>query len=145
LELVAFLDWWKDIRASDKFQCSICGPTRGAIFEDTRLYENYVRWSVGAFLLIHRSTFVLDHSKQVALSPHTLCKSQPMSVDPPLHSLDFWYYPPLVHDFVMELETAARGYVEQLDTLNPMKVSKHKQDKMENRKAENGKPVSYLS
>jgi hypothetical protein len=145
LELVAFLDWWKDIRAGNKFQCSIRGPTRGAIFEDARLYENYACWSVGAFLLVHRSTFVLNHSKQVALSPRMLCKLQPMSVDPPLHSLDLWYYPPLVHDFVMELETAARGYVERLDTLNPTKVSKRKQDKMENRKAENGKPISYPS
>ena len=144
LELVAFLDWWKDIRAGDKFQCPIRVPTRGAIFEDVRLYENYAHWSVGAFLLVHRSTFVLNHSKQVALSPRTLCKSQPMSVDPPLHSLALWYYPPLVHDFVMELETAARGYAERLDTLNPTKVFKRKQDQMENRKAENGKPVSHL-
>jgi hypothetical protein len=103
LELVAFLDWWKDIHAGDKFQRPICIPTWGAIFEDVRLYENYVRWSIGAFLLIHRSTFELDHSKQVALSPHTLCKSQPMSVDPPLHSLEheLWYYPPLVHDIMI--------------------------------------------
>jgi hypothetical protein len=134
-----------NIHAGDKFQRPICVPTWGAIFEDIRLYENYARWS-GAFLLIHRSTFELDHSKQVALSPRTLCKSQPMSVNPPLHSLEheLWYYPPLVHDIMMELETAAHGYMEQLDILNPTKVSKRKQDKRENRKADKGKPVSYL-
>jgi hypothetical protein len=45
---------------------------------------------------------------------------------------------------MMELETAACGYMERLDILNPTKVSKHKQDKRENRKADEGKPVSYL-
>jgi hypothetical protein len=83
----------------------------GAIFEDARLYEKYVHWSVGAFLLVHNSVFVLDPSMEVALSPCTLCKVQPMSLQPPLHSLDHWYYLLLVQDFVMELEAAAQGYV----------------------------------
>jgi hypothetical protein len=144
LELVAFLDWWKDIRAGDNFQCPIRVPTRGAIFEDALLYENYARWSVGAFLLVHRSAFVLDRSKQVALSPRTLCKSQPMSTGPPLHSLEHWYYPPLVRDVLMELETAARGYAERLDILNPTEVSKRTRDKMENRKADDSEPILYL-
>jgi hypothetical protein len=109
LELLAFLDWWRDIRANNKFQSLIHAPTRGAIFEDARLYENYARGSVGALLLVHKSNFVLDPSKEVALSSRTLCKVQPMSLQPPLHSLDHWYYLPLVQDFMMELETACYG------------------------------------
>ena len=144
LELVAFLDWWKDVRAGDKFQCPIRVPTRGAIFEDARLYESYARWSVGAFLLVHKSIFVLDRSKQVALSPRTLCKSQPMSVMPPLHSLELWYYPPFIQNNMMELETTARGYAERLDIFNPTKVSKRKQVKTENREADKGKHTLYL-
>jgi hypothetical protein len=90
LEILAFLDWWRDIRTDNRSQSPICAPTRGAIFEDTWLYENYTRWSVGAFLLVHKSIFLLNPSKEVALSPHTLCKVQPMSLWPPLHSLDHW-------------------------------------------------------
>jgi hypothetical protein len=40
-ELLAFSDWWRDICASNKFRSPICAPMWGAIFEDTRLYENY--------------------------------------------------------------------------------------------------------
>jgi len=60
LELQAFLDWWKDIRAGDDFRSPVRAPTRGAIFEDAQIYANYARWSVRAFLLVHASTFVLD-------------------------------------------------------------------------------------
>jgi hypothetical protein len=144
LELLAFLDWWRDTRADNKFQSPIRAPTRGAIFEDARLYEKYARWSVGAFLLVHKSIFVLDPSKEVVLSPRTLCKVQPMSLQLPLHSLDHWYYPPLVQDFVMELETAARGYARRLDPFEPAKSFKRKVEKMENRKNDEGKPVLYL-
>ena len=110
LELLAFSDWWGDIRAGNMFQSRIRTPTRGAIFEDARLYESYARWSVGAFLLVQKSVFVLDPSNEVALSPRTLCKSHPMSLLPTLHTLDHWYYPLLVQDFVTELETTACGY-----------------------------------
>ena len=138
LELLAFSDWWRDICADDKFRSRIRAPTRGAIFEDVRLYENYARWSIGAFLLVHKSTFVLHPSKEVTLSPRALCRVQPISILPPLHTLDHWYYPPLVQDFVMELETAARGYARQLDLFNPAKSFKRKLDKMENRKNDEG-------
>ncbi|KAH9074898.1 hypothetical protein EDB83DRAFT_2312384 [Lactarius deliciosus] len=43
---------------------------------------------------------------------------------PLLHSLHHWYYPPLVCDVVTELETAARGYAEHLDSFNPTKEVK---------------------
>jgi hypothetical protein len=144
LELLAFLDWWTDICADNKFQSPVHAPTQGVIFEDAQLYENYVCWSVGAFLLIHNSMFVLDPSKEVALSPCTLCKVQPMSLHPPLHSLDHWYYLPLIQDFVMELETTAWGYAGQLDLFNPEKSFKHKLDKMENKKNNEGKLIPYL-
>jgi hypothetical protein len=110
LEILAFLDWWRDFCTNNKSPSPICAPTWGAIFEDTWLYENYACWSVGAFLLVHKSIFLLNPSKEVALSPHTLCKVQPMSLCPPLHSLDHWYYLPLIQDFMVELETAACGY-----------------------------------
>jgi hypothetical protein len=103
-----------------------------------------MHWSVGVFLLVHKSIFVLDPSKEVALSSRTLCKVQPMSLQPPLHSLDHWYYPLLVRDFVMELETAAWGYAKQLDLFDPTKSFKHKLDKMENRKNDKGKSILYL-
>jgi hypothetical protein len=144
LELLAFLDWWKDIRAGDNSRSPIRGPTRGAIFDDTQLYEKYARWSVGAFLLVHKSIFVLDPTKEVGLSPRTLCNVQPMSLQPVLHSLELWYYPPLVQDIVMDLETAARGYANRLDIFNPTKMSKRKREKMENRKDDEGKPILYL-
>jgi hypothetical protein len=67
-----------------------------------------------------------------------------MSVNPLLHSLDLWYYPPLVQKVMMELETTAWGYAERLGVLNPTKVSKCKQVKTENREADKGKLVLYL-
>ncbi|KAH9007812.1 hypothetical protein EDB85DRAFT_2165216 [Lactarius pseudohatsudake] len=133
LELHAFLDWWEDNRAGNKFRSPIRAPTRGSIFEDVRLYANYARQSVGALLLIHKSIFSLDPTKEVALSPRKLCKTQPMSLHAPLHSLHLWYYPPLVHDVVTELETAARGYAERLDTFNPTMGFKRKMEKSKNK------------
>lgn len=146
LELQAFLDWWKDIRAGHGFQSPVRAPTRGSIFEDTRVYANYVRWSVRAFLLIHKSTFVLDPTKKVALSPRTLCNAQPMSPpdQPVLHSLHHWYYPPIVHDIMTELETTARGYMERLDIFNPTKGHSDKLRKRENKMSDEGEPILHL-
>ncbi|KAH8976361.1 hypothetical protein EDB86DRAFT_3097181 [Lactarius hatsudake] len=124
LELHAFLDWWKDISTGDYFRSPVRALTRGAIFEDAHHYANYVKWSIRAFLLVHKSTFVLDPSREVALSPRELCSTRPMSLQPLLHSLHHWYYPPLVCDVVTELETAARGYAERLDSFNPTKEVK---------------------
>ncbi|KAN0129458.1 hypothetical protein V8E53_012640 [Lactarius tabidus] len=144
LELRAFLGWWEDIRAGSDFRPPIRAPTRGAIFEDAQLYENYARWSVGAYLLVRRSVFVLDPVKEVPLSPRKLCQARPISVQPLLHSLELWYYPPLVRDIVMDLEAAARGYAERLDVLDPTKELKRKQEKTENRKNDEGKQAYFL-
>lgn len=144
LELQAFLNWWEDIRAGKNFRPPIRAPTRGAIFEDARLYENYARWSVGAYLLVRRSAFVLDPAKEVPLEPRKLCQTCPISFQPLLHSLELWYYPPLVRDVVMDLEAAARGYAERLDVLNPTKELKRKQEKTENKKNDEGKQAFFF-
>jgi hypothetical protein len=52
-----------------------------------------------------------------------------MSVQPLIHSLYLWYYPPHVKDVFSLFETAARGYAERLDTFNATKSLKHKLDK----------------
>jgi hypothetical protein len=144
LELHGFLDWWKDVRAGDDFRSPIRAPTRGAIFDNLQDYANYARRSVAAFLLINKSTFVLDPSKEVALSPRELCQAQPLSLQPLRHSLQLWYYPPLVHDVATEFETAARGYGERLDTFEPTKVLKRKLEKSENKMSDEGKPILHL-
>ncbi|KAH9007299.1 hypothetical protein EDB86DRAFT_2824350 [Lactarius hatsudake] len=50
--------------------------------------------------------------------------TQPMSLQPLLHTLYHWYYPPLMCNVMTELETAAQGYAEHLDSFNPMKEVK---------------------
>ncbi|KAH9176165.1 hypothetical protein EDB89DRAFT_2129346 [Lactarius sanguifluus] len=50
--------------------------------------------------------------------------TQPMSLQPLLHSLHHWYYPPLMCDVMTELETIAQGYTECLDSFNPTKEVK---------------------
>jgi hypothetical protein len=144
LELHGFLNWWKDICAGDDFRPSVREPTRGAIFEDAHAYANYACWSIVSFLLVKNSAFVLDPTREVVLSPCKSDKTQPMSYGPILHSLHHWYYPPLVHDVVTELETAAWGYAVRLDTFEPMKDFKHKLEKLENKKSDKGEPIPHL-
>jgi hypothetical protein len=103
-----------------------------------------VRWSVGAYLLVCWSAFVLDPTKEVPLEPRRLCQTCPISLQPLLHSLDLWYYPPLVRDIVMDLEATARGYIKRLDVLAPTKELKHKVEKAENRKNDEGKQAYFL-
>ena len=139
LELSAFLDWWKDVRAGDSFQAPFRAPTRGAIFRDEQLYADHAHWSVASYLLIPKPTFALDLAKEVALSPRNLCSAQPMSLSPLVHSLHHWYYPPLVRDFVADLETAARGYYnDRLDVFKPTTGLKRSIDKIENKKNDEG-------
>ncbi len=90
------------------------------------------------------STFVLDPTKEVVMSPHKLCKTHPMSLQPLLHTLHHWYYPPLVCDVVTELETAAWGYTECLDPFNLTKEVKRKLEKRENRMSDEGEPILHL-
>ena len=145
LELSAVLDWWKDVHSGDSFQPPIRAPTRGSIFKDEQLYVDHARWSVASYLLIPQPTFALDHVKEVALSPRDLCLAQPMSLEPLFHSLHHWYYPPLVNDFVTDLETAARGYCDRLDMFRPTKEHKRSFDKMQNKKDDEGMHTPYFS
>lgn len=144
LELCGFLDWWKDIRAGDDFQPFVCAPTRGAIFKDAQAYTNYAHWSVASFLLVKRSAFALDPAKEIALLPRKLDKTTPMSLGPILHSLHHWYYPPVVRDVVTELEAAARGYAERLDTFTPTRENKRRLEKQENKRSDEGEPILRL-
>ena len=69
-----------------------------------KLYKNYVHWSVGAYLLVHCSAFVLNPTKEILLEPCKLCQTCPISLQPLLHSLELWYYPLLVQNILMDLE-----------------------------------------
>jgi len=145
LEIQAFLDWWKDIQAGHNFQATVRAPTRGAIFEDPLVYASHASWCLRAFLLVKRTTFLLDPAKEVALSSRDLCKTKPMSIQPIRHSLHHWYYPPLVHDVVTELETTARGYAERLDSFQPTNELKRRLEKRENKMRDEGKPFFHYS
>ncbi|KAI9449547.1 hypothetical protein BJY52DRAFT_1192467 [Lactarius psammicola] len=134
LELSAFLDQWKDVCVGDSFQSPICMPTHGTIFRDEQLYADHARWSVASYLLIPKPAFALDPAMKVPLSPHELCSTQHMTLQPLIHSLHHWYYPPLMDEVVANLEPAACGHLERLDTFQPTKELKCTLDKMENKK-----------
>ncbi|KAF8257094.1 hypothetical protein EI94DRAFT_1709621 [Lactarius quietus] len=127
---------WKDVHAGTSFQSPIRVPTCGAIFKDEQLYADHARWSSASYLLIHKPTFVLDCTKEVQLSPRDLCSAQPLSLQPLVHSLHHWYYPPLVDNVVADLEIAARSYLKRSDLFRPTREFKHKLDKVENKKNE---------
>ena len=143
MEIQAFLDWWKDIQTGHNFQATVCVPTWGTIFEDPLVYANHASWCLLAFLLVKKTAFLLDPAKEVALSSCDLCKIKPMLIQPICHSLHHWYYPPLVHDVVTELETTARGYVERLDSFQ-MNELKQRLEKRENKMRDEGKPFFSL-
>ncbi|KAI9437865.1 hypothetical protein BJY52DRAFT_1196234 [Lactarius psammicola] len=117
LELQAFLDWWKDICASNDFRSPVRAPTRGAIFEDAQIYANYARWSPRRL-----------RCRLANYARYSPCPSSPSYT----HFLT-GIIPLLVCDVVTELETAARGYAERLDPFNPTKEVKRKLEKRENR------------
>lgn len=144
LELDALLDWWNDVHVGDAFEPSIRMPTCGVIFQDESLYTTHAHWSLAAYLLIPKSKFALDHSKKVALSPCKLCKAQPMSELPLVHSLPHWYYPPVMQDVVADLETTARGYAERLDNFQPTGMLKRKLDKSESKAKDESKYILHL-
>lgn len=66
-----------------------------------------------------------------------------MSLDPIKHSLQLWYYPPQVQDVVVDLETAAQGYTEHLDTFNPTQGFKCRLDKVKNQMSNESK-LTYV-
>ena len=66
-----------------------------------------------------------------------------MSIQPLVHSLHLWYYPPHVTDVCTDFELAARGYTECLDTLIPMKGFKCMLDKQDNQRADEGMSIFF--
>ncbi len=138
LELLAFADWWHDIRQGEEFQPPFRAPTRGSIFDNEDLYVNHAHWSIASYLVIPSNHFALDPNKRVNLSPRSLSHTVMMSVQPSLHSLHLWYYPPHVRNIHTDFERAARGHTERLDTFNPTKGFKRSLDKLRNQKADEG-------
>jgi hypothetical protein len=144
LELKAFIDWYKDINAGAGFCSPVRTPTRGAIFEDVQAYINHQHWSIAAFLLIPKSAFDLDSSREASLLSHKLCQTNTTSHHSIPHTLSHWYYPPHVSNYVSDFETAARGYADRLDVFNPNQSLKRKLEKMENKKKDEGKQPHLL-
>ena len=138
LELFAFADWWHDVLQGEDFQPPFRAPTRGAIFDDEGLYAGHARCSIAAYLIIPNDRFILDPNKRVTLLPRNSSRMDVMSIQPLVHSLHLWYYPPHVKD-VSLFETAARGYADRLDTFNPTKGLKRKLDKGDNQRADEGR------
>jgi hypothetical protein len=138
LELLAFADWWHDIQQGEDFQPPFRAPTRGSIYDDEDLYANHARWSIACYLIVPNDRFVLDPNKRVNLSPRNSSRMDAMSIQPLMHSLHLWYYPPHVKDVYSHFETAARGYADRLDTFTPTKGFRRTLDKLENRRADEG-------
>ena len=138
LELLAFADWWHDVQQGKDFRPPFRPPTRGAIFDNEKLYTSHTRWSIASYLIVRNDRFVLDPDKRIALLPRNSSRMDVMSIQPLIHSLHLWYYPPHVTEVSTNFETAARGYAERLDTFTPTKEFKRKLDKVENQKADEG-------
>ena len=68
-----------------------------------------------------------------------------MSIQPLVHSLHLWYYPPCVTDVCTDFKLAACGYAKCLDTLIPTKGFKHMLDKQDNQRADEGMSIFFQS
>ncbi len=139
LELLAFADWWQDMQQGEELLPPLRAPTRGAIFDDEDLYTIHTRLSIASYLIVRNDRFLLDPNKRVNLSSHDLSRMDVMSIQPLVHSLHLWYYPPHVKDIYSHFETAARGYADRLDTFTPTKGLKRTLDKRENQRADEGR------
>jgi hypothetical protein len=144
LELLAFADWWHDVQQGEDIQPLFRAPTRGAIFEDKDLYDRHACWSIASYLFVGNDRFALDLNKRVDLSPRTSSRMDRMSIQPLIHSLHLWYYPPHVKDVYSHFETVARGYAERLDTFNPTKGFKRTLEKLGNQKADEGTFILWI-
>jgi hypothetical protein len=140
LELLAFAEWWHDVEQGEQFCSPFRAPTRGSIFDDGDLYANHARWSIASYLIVPNDRFV-DPNKRVNLSPRNMSRMDAMSIQPLVHSLHLWYYPPYVTDVCTDFELAARGYAERLDTLIPTKGFKRMLDKQDNQRADEGTSI----
>ncbi len=144
LKLLAFADWWHDVHQGEDFQPLFCTPTCGAIFEDKDLYDRHAHWSIASYLFISNDHFALDPNKQVDLSLRTSSQMDRMSIQPLIHSLHLWYYPPHVNDVYSHFKTVTCGYAKRLDSFNPMKGFKRTLDKLGNQKADEGTFIFWI-
>src|SRR6267154_6109625 len=131
LELLAFADWWHDVRQGEDFQAPFRTPTRRTTFDDEVLFASHACWSITSYLTVRNDRFTLDPDKWVDLSPCNSSRMDVMSIQPLIHFLYLWYYPPLVKDVFSHFETAARGYADRLDTFTLTKGLKCTLDKSE--------------
>ncbi len=113
-------------------------PTHRAIFDDENLYTIHTCLSIASYLIVQNDRFLLDPNKQVDLSLRNSSWMDVMSIQPLIHSLHLWYYPPHVKDIYSHFETAARGYADRLNTFTPTKGLKRMLDKQENQRANKG-------
>ena len=143
LKLFAFADWWHDIQQGDDFRSLFHGPIHGSLFDNEDLYANHAHWSIASYLIAPNDRFV-DLNKWVNLSPHNKSQMDAMSIQPLLHSLHLWYYPPHVTDVCANFELAACGYAEHLDTFILTKGFKHMLDKLDNQRADEGTSFFYI-
>ena len=137
LELLAFTEWWHNVEQGEQFCSPFCAPTCGSIFDNRDLYANHAHWSIASYLIVPNDRFV-DPNKQVNLSPCNMSQMDAMSIQPLVHSLHLWYYPPHVMDVCTDFKLAACGYIKRLDTLIPMKGLKCMLDKQDNQRANKG-------
>jgi hypothetical protein len=143
LEVLAFAEWWHDVQQGEDFRPPFRAPTRGSIFDDEDLYANHARWSIASYLIVPNDRFV-DLNKRVDLSPRNSSRMDVMSIQPLIHSLHLWYYPPHVTDVCANFEPAARGYAERLDIFIPTKGFKRTLDKLGNQRADEGTFIFWI-
>ena len=67
-----------------------------------------------------------------------------MSIQPLIHSLHLWYYPPYMTDVCTNFKLAARGYIERLDILILIKGFKCMLDKQDNQWANKGTSIFLI-
>jgi len=138
LELLAFADWWHDMQQGEEFLPPLRAPTCRAIFDNEDLYINYARLSITSYLIVRNDRFLLNPNKQVNLSSRDSSWMDMMSIQPLVHSLHLWYYPPHVKDIYSDFEPAAHGYADCLDAFMLTQGLKCMLDKHENQRADKG-------
>ena len=142
LKLLAFAEWWHNIEQGEQFCSLFRAPTRRSIFDNGDLYANHACWSIASYLIVPNDCFI-DPNKRVNLSLCNMSRMDAMSIQPLIHSLHLWYYPPCVMDVCTDFKLAAHGYAKCLDTLIPTKGFKHMLDKQDNQRADKGMSIFF--
>jgi len=126
------------MQQGEEFLPLLCAPTCRAIFDNKDLYINHAHLSIASYLIIQNDRFLLDPNKQVNLSSCNLSQMDVMSIQPLVHSLYLWYYPPHVKNIYSDFEPVAHGYADCLDAFTPTQELKCMLDKHENQRANKG-------